>query len=64
MQEKALQRLTSGDQDQSNVELKAPKDFRAYKQNVQMPREASKVRIVVDRRAMAVLVPICGILFY
>ena len=60
MQEKALKRLTSDGQEQSTLELKAPKDFKAYKKNVEMPREASKVRIVVDRRAMAVLVPICG----
>jgi nucleosome binding factor SPN SPT16 subunit len=59
----AFKRLTEGGDDDAALAYKSPGDFQAYQRNTDMPREASKTRVTVDRRAGAVLLPMCGFIW-
>jgi nucleosome binding factor SPN SPT16 subunit len=59
----AYKRLTEGGDDDALLAYKSPGDFQAYQRNTDMPREANKTRVAVDRRAGAVLLPMCGFIW-
>jgi nucleosome binding factor SPN SPT16 subunit len=56
----AYARITKGDDGKQEQLFKAPYEFTAYADSSRIPSTASKTRIVVDRNANAVLLPVCG----